>query len=238
MKALKPESEFSPEERTEALSSGDFIIKVCGITSLEDALISVELGANALGFNFYPRSPRFIDLEDAGRICEKLPEDVLKVGLVVFQSQSPASDCVESTGSVSSGSLRTLIGLGLDAFQFHGLREPGQIPDVGKRVFIATSPELAGRFPLNEIIIDTSWGSGTRADWDLLKRTVRVPYVLSGGLTPGNVSEALSRLDPVGVDVCSGVELAPGKKDPDKLRLFLGVVRGYVSRSDTGSQKD
>ena len=233
MEAPDVKSDSALEGELKAPESEDFLIKVCGITNLEDALLSVELGANALGFNFYAKSPRFIELEAASRILEQLPAQVLKVGLVVFGPQDSKPDSPGGTGIENRELLTPICELGIDAFQFHGLGDRNEVPDVDQRIFIATSPEMANHFSSHEIIIDTSWGSGLVADWDKVARTVQVPFTLSGGLTPDNVGEALAQLHPAGVDVCSGVELAPGRKDPDKLRAFLGVVRAYVSRSNS-----
>ena len=233
MEAPDVKSDSALEGEGKAPPPEDFLIKVCGITNLEDALLSVELGANALGFNFYVKSPRFIELDATARILEQLPPKVLTVGLVVFGAGDQNPDSYGGTRTKNREILTPICELNIDAFQFHGLEDRNEVPEVGQRIFIATSPEMANHFSSHEIIIDTSWGSGLVADWDLVGRTVQVPFALSGGLTPDNVGEALARLHPVGVDVCSGVELAPGRKDPDKLRAFLGVVRAYVSRSNS-----
>ena len=188
------------------------IIKVCGITNLEDALRSIECGANALGFNFYPRSPRFIDPDRAERIIDKLPEHVLSVGVFV----------VNALFSIAEGRWSTV--------QLHGLSSESEIPMTDKRLLVATSPSDVARFPNYEIIIDTSWGTGKKAQWDTL-RDVGRPFILSGGLTPANVAEAVALLDPAGVDVCSGVEMSPRKKDPLKLRAFVDAAVGTHGRA-------
>lgn len=181
------------------------IIKICGITNLDDALYSIEYGATALGFNFYPESPRYIEPDRAEEIVGQLPENVLKVAVVVMGQLSPVTSR-------------------LSALQLHGLTSESQIPETDKQVFIATSASSAHRFPHSELIIDTSWGSGRKADWEELKTLDRT-FILSGGLTADNVAEAIDQLHPSGVDVCSGVELSPGKKAPDKLRRFIQNVR-------------
>ncbi|MGW8179890.1 MAG: phosphoribosylanthranilate isomerase [bacterium] len=132
---------------------------------------------------------------------------------------------------------RELLGTGIDAIQIHGVHEEAYVFDLGIRTFVATSPQDAGRFPHHEIIIDSSWGSGKVADWDLILDILDRPYILSGGLTPDNVAEALRKLQPCGIDVCSGVEASPGRKTPEKLEEFLSIV-GSVSgdfRSNLGS---
>ncbi len=188
------------------------IIKVCGITRRRDALDSVRYGANALGFNFYPPSPRYLEPERAQALAGELPPDILPVAIAVAR---PGEDL--------------WMRLPFDAIQLHGIEDPSQIPSTDKRVWIATSPSGAARFPGHEVIIDTSWGTGTLADWTALESLNR-PFLLSGGLTPRNLSEALERLDPMGVDVCSGVESAPGIKDRAKLRAFLKVAQEHAAR--------
>lgn len=182
-------------------NSAEFLLKVCGVTSIEDALSSVRYGANAVGFNFYPRSPRFIEPGKAEQIAARLPEGVLKVGVFVKGAGPAPPDFI-------------------DAVQLHGYACVSELPSLRKRIIVAVSPEMASRFPDHEIIIDTSWGSGRQADWSQLRELGR-PFILSGGLTSENVAEAIHSLSPAGVDVCSGVERFPGKKDETRLRAFL-----------------
>ncbi len=185
-----------------------FMAKICGIKNLDDALRSVDYGANALGFNFYPPSPRYLDPERADRIIEKLPPNILAVAvLVVGRSLDISPQC--------------------SALQLHGLSSEADIPSTHARILVATSPEEAWRFPHHEIVIDVSWGRGKKADWEKVKQLDRA-FILSGGLTPGNVVLALQKLQPVGVDVCSGVESIPGNKDPAKLKQFLSAVQDFV----------
>ncbi len=194
------------------------IIKVCGITRRRDAVDSVRYGANALGFNFYPPSPRYLEPERAEALAAGLPPGILPVAIAVAR---PGED--------------SWLRLPFDVIQLHGVEDPRQIPDTKKRVWIATSPAGARRFPGHEVIIDTSWGTGTLADWNALESLNR-PYLLSGGLTPGNLGEALGRLAPLGVDVCSGVESTPGIKDRDKLRAFLKVAREHAAKNGDENQ--
>ena len=230
----------SSNQKTSADSnrpSADHVIKVCGITCLEDALESLELGANALGFNFYPQSPRFIDYVKAAEILQRLPESTAAVAVVVVDSsEDPRSDSqdeetVEKLKDLSAPVLqrdqtfRTLP-TRIDWVQIHGVRSKADVQGIEREVLVATSPENASRFGDCRIIIDTSWGTGQLADWEALKRLGR-DYILSGGLTPENVKEALEYLNPFGVDVCSGVEASPGKKDPARLARFLEVVREH-----------
>ncbi len=183
------------------------IVKVCGITNLQDARLSVEWGANALGFNFYPPSPRYVHPRCAAEIIDELPETVLAVGIFVQRLRQRAEKLVQ-------------------VVQIHGLKQAAEIPPTDRTIWVAVSPERAAAFPQHQILIDTSWGRGRLADWDALEGLQR-PYILSGGLTPDNVGLALQRLHPAGIDVCSGVESSPGTKDAARLRAFLSEVRRH-----------
>lgn len=185
------------------------IIKICGITSVDDALLALQEGANALGFNFWPSSSRYILPETARRII------------------------VEARRHFNSGSFLTvgvLVGSAgwektpTDVLQLHGFANPDLLPKTERRIWVAVSPETVKYFPSSEILIDSSWGSGQLADWGKLEG-LRRPYILAGGLTPENVASAIERLRPAGVDVCSSVERSPGRKDPQKLKRFLGEVK-------------
>ena len=181
------------------------ILKVCGITCVEDARWAVQCGANALGFVFYPESPRCVTVSLASRIMGSLPSSCLKVG--VFVGSPEAAPAPE-----------------LDILQLHGLDSEREIRDFGKRVWIAVEPAETESFPNYDLFIDSSRGKGVKADWQSLK-SVRRRFILSGGLTPENVGEAIRMLNPIGVDVSSGVEESPGRKDPHKIRLFLRNAR-------------
>ena len=181
------------------------VIKICGITCVEDARWAVKCGANALGFVFYPRSPRCVTPSLAARIMGSLPSSCLKVGVFV-------------------GSPETAPVTGLDILQLHGLESEEEIHDFGKRVWVAVEPAEMESFPNRDLLIDSSWGRGIKADWQSLN-SVQRPFILSGGLTPDNVGEAIQMLHPFGVDVSSGVEESPGRKDPRKIQLFLRNAR-------------
>ena len=204
------------------------MIKICGITSLEDAHRSLEYGATALGFNLYENSPRYVEPALAEEIMKQLPAGTLTVAVIVVTSdRSPVTGHRSSvTGEESDDFLSSVIRHPsfVTALQLHGLTSESEIPPNNKRVFVATSFSLADQFPHQELIIDTSWGRGQKADWEELKKLPR-PFILSGGLTPENVAEAIRKVRPAGVDVCSGVESSPGKKDPDKLKRFIQTVR-------------
>ena len=193
----------------------EFLVKICGITHLDDALSSVRLGANALGFNFYPKSPRYLDPEQVEEMLPEIPDHVLTVAVMVISREDGLS--------TPSAVLKRVPSIG--AFQLHGLHRESEVPTSEKPLFVATSPIEVDCFPNHDILIDTSWGRGKKENWEDLRRIDR-PYILSGGLRPGNVAEALQLLQPAGVDVCSGVEREPGIKDVGKLKRFMENVAG------------
>ncbi len=211
------------------------LIKVCGITCLRDALSSVEAGANALGFNFYPPSPRFLDPGIAEEIIRGLPGGILSFAVVVqgcVLSLDSSHQAVGNAGKRIMDLDEAGIPECIDVVQVHGIVKATQVPDSNRPLLIAVSPETAPVFKEYDIIIDTSWGEGKLADWEKTSQLAR-PYILSGGLNPGNIVEALERLNPVGIDVCSGVESAPGRKDPEKLQNFLGKTAAFYRRKQS-----
>lgn len=206
-------------------------IKICGITSVVDALEAARLGADAIGLNFYAGSPRFVEEAKAAAIAAALPAFTEPVGLFVNES-------LEHIKSVMAR-------LGLRTFQWHGDRpEPcilslRMIPAFAVRD--AASLEQIQRY-LDRcrertslpaaILVDAHvaslhGGTGQVAPWDLMADfKPEVPLILAGGLTPDNVAEAIRRVRPYGVDVASGVESSPGKKDWDTMRRFIDQARG------------
>jgi len=213
-------------------------IKICGITNLEDAQTAVEAGADALGFVFYEKSPRKIDAETARKIVAKLPSSVEKVGVFV---DSPA----ESVREIVLQAKLTAAQLhGKLAEQLWSAMQPGA-EWAGCAKLIAAIPgdvltgEVLVQFGLPgelfAILVDSrangvAGGTGTRFDWDAARGMVQmisqsVPVIVAGGLTPWNVGEAIKVFQPFGVDVASGVEARPGKKDPGKVRAFVSAVR-------------
>jgi len=232
---------MSSEKRDSRTGSTAPVIKVCGITCLEDALASLELGANALGFNFYPRSPRFIEPARAVEILRALPESVTAVAVVVVDSgDDPRLVSEDWTGTGDRNPPRrpgsneepsfASLPERVDWVQVHGVRSRADLRKIDREVLIATAPEHVSEFVDFRVIIDTSWGTGRLADWKALRGLGR-DYILSGGLTPDNVKEALEYLEPYGVDVCSGVEAAPGKKDLARLARFLETVGNHYGLS-------
>jgi phosphoribosylanthranilate isomerase len=209
-------------------------VKICGMTNLEDALVAVEAGADAVGFVFYEKSPRNVTVETAREICEKLPEGVEKVGVFV--------------GGIRENIIGTLRHCGLTIAQIYP-REPLALTheffkDFPFRLIPAISAatgedEISGCYVSSEIgdrvvgvLIDSGGsnrpgGTGKSFDWRGLAGSGLSIWrlVVAGGLTPQNVTEAIEILHPWGVDVVSGVEVSLGKKDPEKVRAFVRAVR-------------
>lgn len=204
-------------------------IKICGITNLEDALLASELGANALGFIFFAKSPRSVDPEAAREIIRQLPPFVLSVGVFV---------------NAEAAAVRELAArVGLDWVQLHGQESPEYCRSLGRRVMKAfrikdenSLKKLeAYRGAVQALLLDTykqgqTGGTGEAFDWELAVRAKGYgPIVLAGGLTADNVALAIATVRPEAVDVASGVEAAPGKKDQGKLRAFFRAINLAVS---------
>ncbi|GAB4566610.1 MAG: phosphoribosylanthranilate isomerase [Geothermobacteraceae bacterium] len=197
-------------------------VKICGITSLEDALAAVAAGADALGFVFYDQSPRAVEPAVAARIIRQLPPFVTTVGLFVNETRERVEEVMR--------------GCGLDLIQLHGDETPEDCRFAGRRVVKAlrvrdaASLKDADRYDVAGLLLD-AWsddvygGSGKRFDWTLLQSFAdRRPVILAGGLTPENVGDAIRTVRPFAVDVSSGVESAPGVKDPEKVRAFIAAA--------------
>jgi phosphoribosylanthranilate isomerase len=195
-------------------------VKICGITNEDDALLAVALGADALGFIFAP-SRRQVNAETVRDILKRVPREVLTVG--VFRNDTPAH--------VVDVAART----GLHAVQLSGAEPNSEVQWIRERVrfviqaFAAGDPALAAaaNSPADVIMVDgPDPGSGRVFDWRLAEGAPSgVRILLAGGLTPHNVGDAIKLVRPWGVDVASGVEVAPGRKDPRKLRLFIEAAR-------------
>ena len=198
-------------------------IKICGITNIEDALLSVDLGASALGFVFYKGSKRYIKPDNAQSIISKLPPFVTTVG--VFANQE-----LEEIKKIKGKA-------GFDAFQLHGDESPDFCMELeGKvikaiRVKDSIDPKVIESYPTQAILIDNYsteayGGTGETFGWEILKGfDTSKKIVLSGGLTPENVAQAIRIVNPYAVDVSTGVEASPGKKNPDKLKRFIEAAR-------------
>jgi phosphoribosylanthranilate isomerase len=201
-------------------SDEELFVKICGITSEADALLSVSLGASAVGFMFAP-SPRQVSVHLAGDIAKRLPEHVLTVG--VFRDEAPQR-VVEAVHTA-----------GLGAAQLHGHESPeetkwvrARVPTVIK-VFRAGERIISrfGEFGADYLMVDgDNPGSGQVYDWRLVEGVAdHHRLIVCGGLRPDNVAQAVTSLHPAGVDVSTGVESAPGRKDPLLLRSFIGNAR-------------
>jgi phosphoribosylanthranilate isomerase len=198
-------------------------VKVCGTTRLKDALLAVACGADAIGFIFYKKSPRYVTAQTAKDICSKLPPFVHRVGVFVNES-------AETINRIAGR-------CGLDAVQLHGDESPAFCKKIKHRVIkavrIKDSGSLGGlsQYTVDGYLLDTfkedQWGgTGKVFDWTLAQRAKRYgPVIIAGGLNPRNVKKAIRQARPYGVDVSSGVEQSPGKKDPKKLKAFLKAVR-------------
>jgi phosphoribosylanthranilate isomerase len=195
-------------------------VKICGITNEDDALLAVAMGADAVGFIFAP-SPRQIAPQQVYDITRRLPPEVLTVG--VFRDEHP-SRVVEIVHRA-----------GLKAAQLHGNETPAEAIEVASKVrwvikvFAAGSPQLpkADRYGTDLIMVDSpSGGSGKVFDWDLAGEAPDgLRLILAGGLTPENVGEAIRAVEPWGVDVATGVESSPGRKDALKVKRFIEQAR-------------
>lgn len=195
-------------------------VKICGITTPEDALTAVEAGADALGFVFYKESPRHIFPEEAARIINLLPPFVQTVGL--FVNEAP-----ETVNQVSR-----ICRLGL--VQLHGDETPDYCRRIEQRVMKAfqirslTCLDPIANYRLSGCLLDAYsptcyGGTGTSFNWEIASEAVQRGHriVLAGGLTPDNVADAISQVRPYGVDVSSGVESSPGKKNAVKMQEFI-----------------
>jgi phosphoribosylanthranilate isomerase len=202
------------------MSGTDFIVKVCGVTSVADAQFAVDAGANALGFNFYPRSPRYLTPAQASRIANAISGTFLRVGVFV---NAPIAELLLTAAAVP-----------LDVLQLHGTE--AAIPDARLyRIWRALPGESAHPLPDERIeayLLDsTSPGTGVGFDWDLA-RDFPYPMIVAGGLDSQNVSQAIRTLQPWGVDACSRLESTPGRKDPVRVKAFVKTARTAALRQN------
>jgi phosphoribosylanthranilate isomerase len=202
-------------------------LKICGITTSDDAQHAVALGATALGFVFWPRSPRHVDVERAARIIGELPASVVKVGVFVDEPVEGIRQTAERTG--------------IGAVQLHGSEPPAVAAQITLPLLRATNIDNAATafrlWPAHTIfLLDTvdpvrRGGTGVAVDWaGAAALSSTRPVVLAGGLNSSNVAEAIAVVHPWGVDVSSGVESAPGVKDVEKLARFLANARAAFDR--------
>lgn len=199
-------------------------VKICGITNVEDAQAAITAGADLLGFVFYDQSPRHVTVEQAAAIARIVPPYVVRVGLFVNAPEEQISEALSACG--------------LQLLQFHGDEKPEfcrQFPAMSMKAFrvkdagtIRSLPD----FPTDAWLLDAfvpgqRGGTGHSFNWELAVEAVQLgkPVFLAGGLTPENVAEAVRVVRPFGVDVSSGVESAPGKKDHAKVRAFIAAAK-------------
>ena len=220
-------------------------VKICGITNIDDARAAIEAGADLLGFNFYPKSPRYIAPEKAGEIAVQIRPDGPRPLLVGVFVNSPLEE-VRAIFEIAR----------IDLAQLHGDEPVRMLEQLNGRGFKALRPMSE-----TEAEIDAEWfaphgpnapvllidayrqeqygGTGHTADWTIATSLAQqYPILLAGGLTPENVAEAVRQVRPWGVDVASGVEASPGKKDVAKMRLFVDRCQQISSEPKNGNGVD
>jgi len=202
-------------------------IKICGIKKLIDAVSAIEAGADMLGFNFYPKSVRFVEKETCAKITSILKKDypqIKLIGIFVNSSLADVKDILETCS--------------LDLAQLHGDESVEMLNELSGKAFKAFRGEVDEQmivkstpaFLIDAAVKDSYGGSGVKADWSIAaKLATKYPLLLAGGLTAENVPEAVGRVKPWGVDVASGVESTPGSKDAAKLSAFVKAVKSPQS---------
>ena len=203
-------------------------VKICGITSEADALAAAEAGAGAIGLMFYEGSPRHVTLEQAKAISAALPQHVMRVGVFVNAEEAfvhqALTECM------------------LNILQFHGDETPeecSRYPVMTLKAFRVQGEETLAQleaypsagYLLDAYVKDALGGTGATFNWDLAVRAQEFgkPIFLAGGLTPENVVEAVRKVQPFGVDVSSGVESEPGRKDAEQMRTFVAAAKGALA---------
>ena len=203
-------------------------IKICGITNVDDALAAVSAGADALGFNFYKPSPRYVTPQKAREIVARLPLSVLTVGVFVNE-ESP-----QTVRNIANEA-------GTTALQLHGDESPGYCDELAADRYVIKTLSVANDFEIEmvrdyevqAIMLDTKHnalrgGTGRVFDWSVAREVNGlVPKLfLAGGLSPENVEEAIETVRPYAVDACSALEDTPGKKNHERMRAFVEMARG------------
>jgi phosphoribosylanthranilate isomerase len=200
-------------------------IKICGLKTLTDALAAIDAGADYLGFNFYPKSLRFIGVETCAAITSVLKKEHPEIKLVGVFVNLPVNEIKDILKTCS-----------LDLAQLHGDETPEMMSELDGKAFKAFRgiPQSLNGFARNDapmllvdaVVKDAYGGTGVTADWSAAAELARrYPLLLAGGLTPENVTEAVRQVRPWGVDVASGVESTPGEKDAGKMFAFVKVLR-------------
>lgn len=199
-------------------------VKICGLTNLEDVLDAIELGADYLGFNFYPQSPRHVTLEKCKEMFLEVPYEIGKVGVFVNADPQFVIDAATE--------------LNLDLLQFHGDETPEYCLQFARSYMkafrpkniadLSSVPNYAPDYILIDAFVENAYGgTGIISNWDISREAKKHgPVFLSGGLKPDNVEIAVHTVRPYAVDVASGVESTPGKKDYHKLEEFIKRAKG------------
>ncbi len=199
-------------------------VKICGITNVEDAIISADYGADAIGFIFYPKSSRYISPDEAARISALLPPFISVVGVFVDASSEFIKEVINKVK--------------IDIVQLHGNESPDFCKMFDCKVIKAFRVQNAQTLELCKNYLNISWlldafnpdligGTGKVFDWKiaLKARLLNQRIILSGGLTPENVADAIQKVRPMAVDVSSGIEISPSKKDHQKIKAFIKAVK-------------
>ena len=198
-------------------------VKICGMTNLKDVKVAVDGGVDAVGFIFYKKSPRSVTIKTVKEIVIELPPFVDAVGVFVDETAEQINKIADRCN--------------LDRVQLHGNESPAFCKKIRRRVIKAIrvkdiqSLKKLSDYPVNSFLLDTFsedqyGGTGKVFDWNLAFPAKKYgPIILAGGLTPNNVRQAIQRIQPYGVDVCSGVESQPGIKDHKKMQTFLKNVK-------------
>jgi phosphoribosylanthranilate isomerase len=216
-------------------------VKICGMTNLEDALVAVDAGADAVGFVFHDKSPRCVTVEKAREIVAKLPAGVEKVGVFVDADCEQMREIVVNSALTAvqlhgKSSLESVLTDSRPANECVGVSKvilmiPGNALQDGGIMISRPARDKAFALLIDSAADGVNGGSGKTFDWSATRGMVQglslsIPVIVAGGLNPLNVGEAMRMLQPFGVDVVSGVEASPGKKDPEKVRAFVKAVRG------------
>ena len=203
------------------------LVKICGITNLDDALAAVAAGADALGFNFYKPSPRYITPQHAREIIEQLPESLLMAGVFVNED---SSDDVRNIAEMA----------GIRALQLHGDESPEYCRELAGNYYVIKTFAVSDTFDVTRpqeyevqaIMLDTKHnnlrgGTGRVFDWSVAQQVASaIPKLfLAGGLSPENIKNAIKIVRPFAVDACSALEGRPGKKNHERMRVFVSTVR-------------
>ena len=198
-------------------------VKICGLTSIEEALRCIRAGADVIGLNFWPGSPRCVDIPTARAIVEAGADHAQMVGVFVDFSLDEIQEILHETGIVWA--------------QLHGAEPPEMIAELLPSAYKAigvkdgSAVELARRYPGEHLLLDASvpgmpGGTGRTFDWTIAAEVAKErKLTLAGGLTPDNVAKAVATVKPFRVDVASGVESAPGRKDPDLVKRFIDAAK-------------